>query len=279
MNTLMFLESYCSTPLKDRPAIFGCPLDHTSTFRSGSDLAPNAIREASDSIETYSPLLDRDLVDLKFADLGDTLFFDKNLEGALNEIELFTTNVLTSGSKPLALGGEHTVTLPIIRALNNFFDDFVVIHLDAHTDLRHDYEGALLNHATVICRIVELIGPDRLIQLGIRSGTRYEFQWIRDNKTLYQWEEGSEKSILKLVGDRKVYVTLDLDVMDPACLPGTGNPESGGWFYNDMERFFRMLTFMNLVGADVVELNPRIDQTGMSSVLAAKIVRELLLIL
>ncbi len=279
MDTLMFLESYCSTNLKNRPAIFGCPLDHTSTFRSGSDLAPNAIRQASDSIETYSPFLDRDLVDMKFADLGDTVFSDKNLEGALLEIESFAANVLASGSKPLALGGEHTVTLPIVRALNNFFDDFMVIHLDAHTDLRQDYEGASLNHATVIRRVVELIGPDRLMQFGIRSGTRQEFQWMRDNKTLYQWEEGSEKSVLKLVRDRKVYVTLDLDVMDPACLPGTGNPESGGWFYNDMERFFRMLTSMNMVGADVVELNPRLDQTGMSSVLAAKIVRELLLIL
>lgn len=279
MDTLMFLESCCSTNLKNRPAIFGCPLDHTSTFRSGSDLAPNAIRQASDSIETYSPFLDRDLVDMKFADLGDTVFSDKNLEGALLEIESFAANVLASGSKPLALGGEHTVTLPIVRALNNFFDDFMVIHLDAHTDLRQDYEGASLNHATVIRRVVELIGPDRLMQFGIRSGTRQEFQWMRDNKTLYQWEEGSEKSVLKLVRDRKVYVTLDLDVMDPACLPGTGNPESGGWFYNDMERFFRMLTSMNMVGADVVELNPRLDQTGMSSVLAAKIVRELLLIL
>lgn len=279
MNTLQFLESYSSTAIKDRPAIFGCPLDHTSTFRSGSDLAPNAIREASDSIETYSPSLDRDLSELKFADLGDAVFFNKNLEEALNEIELFTGQILTSGSRPLALGGEHTVTLPIIRALTNFCHDFIVIHLDAHTDLRMDYDGAIMSHATVIRRIAELIGPDRLIQLGVRSGTRHEFQWMKDNKTLYQWEEGSEKNILKRVRDKKVYVTLDLDVMDPACLPGTGNPESGGWFYDDLERFFRMLTSMNVVGADVVELNPRLDQTGMSSVLAAKIVRELLLIM
>lgn len=279
MQSIAFLESHSSKPIKDRPALFGCPFDQTSTFRSGSDFGPNAIREASDSIETYSPFLDRDLEDLKFSDLGDVNFFDTNLVGALNEIESFTSHVLNSGAKPLALGGEHTITLPIVRALNKFLDDFMVIHLDAHTDLRHDYDGAPLSHATVIRKVADLIGPDRLIQLGIRAGTKHEFAWMKDNQTLYQWDKGSEKYISKLVRDRRVYVTLDLDVMDPACLPGTGNPESGGWFYDDMERFLSMLTTLNLVGADVVELNPKIDQSGMSSVLAAKIVREILLIL
>ena len=279
METIKFLESHCSNPVKNRPALFGCPLDQTSTFRSGSDLAPVAIREASDSIETYSPLLDRDLMDFQFADLGDISFFDKNLEEALDTIESFTSKALQAGSKPLALGGEHTVTLPIVRALSKFFDDFLVIHLDAHTDLRHDYEGSHLNHATVIRNVAELIGKNRLIQLGIRSGTKTEFAWMKENQTLYQWGKGSEKNILRLVRDRKVYLTLDLDVMDPACLPGTGNPESGGWFYDDMERFFSMLISLNLIGADVVELNPKLDSSGMSSILAAKIVRELLLIL
>ncbi len=279
MTMLRFLESSGSTAIRNRPALFGCPLDQTSTFRSGSDKAPKAIREASDSIETYSPFLDRDLIDYKFADLGDIDFSNADMETCLNRIESFCSTILNHGAKPLALGGEHTVTLPIVRGLNKVCQDFVVIHLDAHTDLRESYEGASLNHATVIRRVVDLIGSERLIQLGIRSGTREEFAWMKQNGTLYQWDKGSEKSVLKRLNNREVYVTLDLDVMEPAFLPGTGNPEAGGWFYDDLERFFKMLTSVKLIGADVVELNPGLDKSGMSSVLAAKIVRELLLII
>lgn len=279
MTMLSFLESSGSTAIKNRPALFGCPLDQTSTFRSGSDRAPESIREASDSIETYSPFLDRDLIDYRFADLGDIDFSNADLETCLERIESFCSTILNHGAKPVALGGEHTVTLPIVHGLNKVCHDFLVIHLDAHTDLRDTYEGASLSHATVIRRVVDLIGPERLIQLGIRSGTREEFVWMKQNGTLYQWDKGSEKSLLKRLNNCEVYVTLDLDVLEPACLPGTGNPEAGGWFYDDLERFIKILTSVKLIGADVVELNPGLDKSGMSSVLAAKIVRELLLVI
>lgn len=279
MTMLSFLESSGSTAIKNRPALFGCPLDQTSTFRSGSDRAPESIREASDSIETYSPFLDRDLTDYRFADLGDVDFSNADLETCLERIESFCSTILNHGAKPVALGGEHTVTLPIVRGLNRVCHDFLVIHLDAHTDLRDTYEGASLSHATVIRRVVDLIGPERLIQMGIRSGTREEFVWMKQNGTLYQWDKGTEKSLLKRLNNCEVYVTLDLDVLEPACLPGTGNPEAGGWFYNDLERFIKILTSVKLIGADVVELNPGLDKSGMSSILAAKIVRELLLVI
>lgn len=279
MTMLSFLESSGSTAIKNRPALFGCPLDQTSTFRSGSDRAPESIREASDSIETYSPFLDRDLTDYRFADLGDVDFSNADLETCLERIESFCSTILNHGAKPVALGGEHTVTLPIVRGLNKVCHDFLVIHLDAHTDLRDTYEGASLSHATVIRRVVDLIGPERLIQMGIRSGTREEFVWMKQNGTLYQWDKGTEKSLLKRLNNCEVYVTLDLDVLEPACLPGTGNPEAGGWFYNDLERFIKILTSVKLIGADVVELNPGLDKSGMSSILAAKIVRELLLVI
>lgn len=279
MTMLSFLESSGSTAIKNRPALFGCPLDQTSTFRSGSDRAPESIREASDSIETYSPFLDRDLTDYRFADLGDVDFSNADLETCLERIESFCSTILNQGAKPVALGGEHTVTLPIVRGLNKVCHDFLVIHLDAHTDLRDTYEGASLSHATVIRRVVDLIGPERLIQMGIRSGTREEFVWMKQNGTLYQWDKGTEKSLLKRLNNCEVYVTLDLDVLEPACLPGTGNPEAGGWFYNDLERFIKILTSVKLIGADVVELNPGLDKSGMSSILAAKIVRELLLVI
>lgn len=279
MTMLSFLESSGSTAIKNRPALFGCPLDQTSTFRSGSDRAPESIREASDSIETYSPFLDRDLTDYRFADLGDVDFSNADLETCLERIESFCSTILNHGAKPVALGGEHTVTLPIVRGLNRVCHDFLVIHLDAHTDLRDTYEGASLSHATVIRRVVDLIGPERLIQMGIRSGTREEFVWMKQNGTLYQWDKGTEKSLLKRLNNCEVYVTLDLDVLEPACLPGTGNPEAGGWFYSDLERFIKILTSVKLIGADVVELNPGLDKSGMSSILAAKIVRELLLVI
>lgn len=279
MTMLSFLESSGSTAIKNRPALFGCPLDQTSTFRSGSDRAPESIREASDSIETYSPFLDRDLTDYRFADLGDVDFSNADLETCLERIESFCSTILNHGAKPVALGGEHTVTLPIVRGLNKVCHDFLVIHLDAHTDLRDTYEGASLSHATVIRRVVDLIGPERLIQMGIRSGTREEFVWMKQNGTLYQWDKGTEKSLLKRLNNCEVYVTLDLDVLEPACLPGTGNPEAGGWFYSDLERFIKILTSVKLIGADVVELNPGLDKSGMSSILAAKIVRELLLVI
>ncbi len=279
MKSIQFLESHASTPIKNRPSIFGCPLDRTSTYRSGSDKAPNAIRQASDSIETYSPYRDRDLMDLKFSDLGDLDLVHKDLEQALKIIESMCINILTQGAKPVALGGEHTVTLPIIRALNQYFDDFLVIHIDAHSDLRQEYDGQELNHSTVIRRVAEIMGPSRLIQLGIRSGTKPEFEWMRSNKTLYEWGKGSERYLLKRLSNKKVYLTLDLDVMDPACLPGTGNPETGGWFFHDLDRLFNIMTSQNIIGADVVELNPVLDSSGASSIMAATIVRELLLII
>ncbi len=279
MTKPSFLESHGSVVIKDRPAIFGCPLDQTSTFRSGSDKAPDSIRESSESIESYSPYRDKDLEDVEFADLGDLDFTGKTMEESLDLIESQCIKIIEDGGIPFALGGEHTVTLPVVRALDKLQDDFFLIHLDAHTDLREDYEGAKFNHATVVRRVADLIGPERLIQLGIRSGTQKEFLWMKQNQTLHVWDDGCEKHILKRLNGRKAYLTLDLDVLDPACLPGTGNPEAGGWFYHDLERFFRMLTHVDLIGADVVELNPSLDRSGMSSILASKIVRELLLIL
>jgi agmatinase len=176
------------------------------------------------------------------------------------------------------MGGEHTVALPICQAVNEVCSNVVVVHADAHADLRDEYEGSRINHATVIRRIVELIGSDRLIQLGIRSGTKEEFIWMRENGAILQWAPFSDKTLVDRIADRPVYLTLDLDVLDPACMPGTGNPEAGGWFYKDLERLLHAMNHVNLVAADVVELNPTLDPSESSAITAAKIVRELLLI-
>ncbi len=281
-HALYFLEASSSEVLPGRPAIIGLPFDRTTTFRSGTDKAPDAIRVASDSIETYSPFLERDLLDAPFADLGDLDFHGTKtdeIEPALAKIEVPVTRALSERAKTLAIGGEHTVTLPIVRVLARVHRDLVLVHADAHTDLRDDYDGNRLNHATVMKRVSEVIGPERMIQLGIRSGTREEFQWMRSRDTLLDWGPGAEEVLLRRIRDRPVYLSLDLDVLDPACFPGTGNPEPGGWFYKDMERLLLAMTRVHLVGADVVELNPGLDPSGASSVTAAKITRELLLIL
>ena len=279
MEKTLFLESHSQDPIAGAPALLGLPLDLTTTYRSGTDRAPMAIRKSSDSIESYSPRLDLDLLDTPFADLGDLDLAGLDVTGALTAIEQEVDSILDYSAKPLCLGGEHTVTLPVIRSLLKRYPDMVVAQADAHTDLRDDYEGAKLSHATVMRRISELIGTDRIIQLGIRSGTRAEFQWMRDNNSLLNWDDRAHERLLKKIADRPLYFTLDLDVLDPSALPGTGNPELGGWTYKDLERFFDILRSVKLIGADVVELNPNLDPTEASSIAAAKIVRELLLVL
>jgi agmatinase len=254
-------------------------LDVTSTFRRGSADAPYAIRIASESIETYSPLLDRDLEDLSFADIGDVFGPREPLESALQSIESAVKKAGELGVRPLILGGEHTITFPVVKALETLYNAVVLVHIDAHSDLREQYEGSTVNHATVMRRIQEVIGPERLIQLGIRSGTREEFSWMRSHGTLMQWGPAAENHLLERIGDRPVYLSVDLDVLDPACFPGTGNPEPGGWFYDDVERLITALDRVKLVGADVVELNPALDPSQASAITAAKIVRELLLVL
>ncbi len=279
MHNVQFLASSAREILPGRPAILGCPLDVTSTYRSGSDIAPNAIRMASDSIETYSPFLDMDLEDQPFSDLGDLDIAGQLLDSSLDLMEQAASIIHAKGGRLLALGGEHTITLPLVKALHASFPDLVLIHADAHSDLRDEYEGRAINHATVIKRISEIIGADRLIQLGIRSGTRAEFAWMHENGTLLSWDASTTKELSKRVAGRPVYFTLDLDVLDPSCLHATGNPEPGGWFYSDMERLFQALRKMRLIAADVVELNPQLDPSQVGTITASKIVRELLLIL
>jgi agmatinase len=274
-----FLSTSSTDILSGRPVIVGCPLDLTSTYRQGSNNAPVAIREASDSIETYSPLLDRDLEDIQFSDLGNIEFQGLTLEDSLEEIVHTVHNVLRRGAIPLCLGGEHLITLPVISAFLDFHPDLFLIHLDAHTDLRDDYDGNPLSHATVIRRIVDLISPERIVQMGIRSGTKEEFQFMRQHSTLMEWVPGMQKALRRKIGERPVYLTVDVDVFDPSLMPATGNPEPGGWFWSDFERFMRFSETIKVVGADVVELNPGLDPSQIGTIASAKIVREILLLL
>jgi len=265
--------------LAGSPALFGCPLDLTSTYRKGTGEAPQQIRLASDSIETYSPLLDRDLSDTPFSDLGDLELSGLSIEAALEKIRETAARILENGAKPCCIGGEHTLTFPIVQAVKVAYPEILILHIDAHSDLRDSYEGSSTNHATVMKLVSDLVGSDRLVQLGIRAGTRKEFDWMHETGTLMQWTRGYQKEFRRRIAVLPVYLSLDLDVLDPSCLPGTGNPESGGWFYEDIEILFRILDRINLVATDIVELNPTLDQSGASSIISAKIIREILLIL
>lgn len=273
----LFLAASARDILPNRPALVGFPLDRTCTYRSGVGLAPSAIRRASNSIESYSPFLDRDLLDCPFADLGDLGLESAHLDRSLRDIEERVNQVVEGIGVPVCMGGEHTITLPIVTVLHRSHPDMVVIHLDAHADLRDQYEGSPINHATVMRRVCDVVGGESLVQLGIRAGTRAEFRWMKENGTLLEWGPGAEKNLFRRTEDRPIYLSLDLDVLDPAALPGTGNPEAGGWTYQDMERFLWCINRFNLIGADVVELNPDLDQSEMSSITSAKILRELLL--
>lgn len=260
-------------------ALLGAPYDGTTSFRPGARFGPAALREASDGIETYSPYLDLDLEeDCAVEDRGDVELSPGDLHGVLATIGRGVAEILDDGLAPFLLGGEHLVSLPAIQEVARRHEDLCILHLDAHADLRQDYLGNPLSHATVLRRAVEIVGPGNLRQIGIRSGTREEFAFMREHGTQVTGIGKADfEAALDHFGDRPIYLTCDLDVFDPAHLPGTGTPEPGGIDFHAFATLLKLLPGRNLVAADVVELAPMLDASGCSSVLAAKVVRELLL--
>jgi len=252
--------------------IFGCPFDSTSSFRPGSRFGPNAIRNVSELIETYSPVLDMDLEDIDFYDNGDLELVFGNTLKSLEIIERFAYEKVKYGKKLIGLGGEHLISYPIIKTYASFYKDLNVIHLDAHADLRDDYLGEKFSHATVMKRVSDIIGISRIHAFGIRSGTRDEFKTVN----LY-----SKDGIIDFISssDKPLYFTLDLDVLDPSILPATGTPEAGGISFKDLMDVIYSLKTKNIVGADIVELAPMYDNYTNSAAVAAKILRELILIM
>ena len=259
-------------------ALLGVPLEATLSYGLGAGMAPGAIREVSEVLETYSPYLDLDLEDLAFVDLGDLLPCRGELEGYLEAVAVWVEDLLKQEKRVLTLGGEHLVTLPLVRAHRAFWSDLVVFHLDAHMDLREEYEGRRLSHATVMKRVWEVV-EGRVYQVGIRSGTREEWSFSRGSCRLGPFDLSALGGFLEEVGSTPVYLSLDLDLLDPGFLPGTGTPEGGGVSPGELFSALALFKGKNLVGADVVELSPPRDPSGASTVLAAKVVREVLLLL
>jgi agmatinase len=256
--------------------LVGIPFDGTTSFRPGARFGPEAIRSASWGLETYSPLQDRDLEQVSYYDAGELEFPLGNRDAILDIIRENARDVLAAGKRWLGLGGEHLVTFPVIEAYIEKYPDLAVLHFDAHADLREDYLGERLSHATVLRRVVDLIGPERLVQLGIRSGPKEEFDWMRRNGTLLERPEDLPRALARLSG-RPVFLTIDLDVLDPSIMSGTGTPEPGGMSFSTFVDWLLKFQDLNFVGADVVELSPHYDASGVSTVVAAKVVREVML--
>ncbi|MDQ6992482.1 MAG: agmatinase [Mariprofundus sp.] len=257
--------------------IIGAPFDGTVSFRPGARFGPAAIRAASDGIETYSPILGLDLESISYSDSGDLELPMGCVERSLGVIREAVDDCLVDSVIPFLLGGEHLVSLPAIEAVYEKYPDLVVIQLDAHADQREDYLGVKLSHACVMRRVGEFLGQENIQQLGIRSGTRDEYQLMHENGTLTTFLTADLDDLIAWIGDRPVYLTVDLDVFDPASFPGTGTPEPGGIDWWTFQRFIKLMQGCEVVGLDAVELAPKLDTSDCSSVLAAKCVREMLL--
>ena len=259
--------------------LFGAPFDSTTSFRPGTRFAPHTIRSESFGLETYSPLLDRDLEDISVFDSGDLELCIGSSEKALAQISERTATILSDNKLPLMIGGEHLVTLGAFREVIKKYPDVHIIHFDAHTDLRDEYLGVGLSHACVIRRCHDLTGDGRIHQFGIRSGERSEFRWADSGHTdLHKFNFDGLAETVKQIGRKPVYFTIDLDVLDPSVFPGTGTPEAGGVTFMQLFDAMRIVcNGCNIVAADVNELCPTYDQSGVSTAVACKVVRELLL--
>lgn len=263
-------ENYASSDI----VMLGMPFDGTVSYRSGSRFAPEQIRLASWGLEEYSPRFDKHLEDVNFHDAGDLEFPLGNTYKSLDLIEENVEQIYKDGKRVFGIGGEHLVTLPEIKAVAKFHKDLAIVHFDAHTDLREEYLGEEMSHSAVIRHASKIVGPENLKQIGIRSGMKEEWEFMKKHNTLIH--KYSELDELK---GKKIFVTVDLDCLDPSVMPGTGTPESGGMQFNELMGWFEYLKNFDIVGADVVELAPDYDVSGVSTAVATKVIRELLMVM
>ena len=259
--------------------LYGAPYDSTTSYRPGARFGPSAIRHESYGLETYSPYQNADLTDFDIFDSGDLELCFGSSELALAGIEARAAEILQDGKLPLLLGGEHLVTLGAVRAAVKKYPGLHIVHFDAHADLRDDYLGAKLSHACVLRRCHELVGDGRIHQFCIRSGEREEFQFAAQHTDFHPFTFDGLKETVQELKEKKipVYFTIDLDCLDPSAFPGTGTPEAGGVSFLELLDAIRTVAQTNIVGADLNELAPMLDVSGVSTATACKVLRELLL--
>ncbi|MBO5781207.1 MAG: agmatinase [Opitutales bacterium] len=258
--------------------LFGAPFDGTVSYRPGARFAPKAIRAESFGLETYSPYQDRDLTDLRVFDMGDLELCFGNTRRVLDEIEKTASEILSAGKIPFMLGGEHLATLGAVRAAAKKYPDLRIIHFDAHTDLRGDYLGEELSHASVIRRCHDILGDGRIYQYGIRSGDRPEFEWAKSHVFMQKFDLQNIDAAIVGAKGHPVYLTVDLDGLDPSIFSGTGTPEAGGVSFEELRKALcYAMKNTNIIACDVCELSPHYDPSGVSTAVACKVVREMLL--
>ncbi len=278
-NVMTFIG--CDSEYEDaKIVLFGAPFDSTTSYRPGTRFASQVMRNDSWGLETYSPYQDKDMTDYGYYfDSGDLELPIGDSVQVLDAIEKRTETILNDGKLPFMIGGEHLVTLGSFRAVAKKIPDVHIIHFDAHTDLREDYLGVTLSHASVIRRCHDIVGDGKIFQFGIRSGDRPEFLWAKEGHvSLNKFNfNGLKETVEKLKG-KPVYFTIDLDVLDPSVFPGTGTPEAGGvQFMELLDAIHTVIANCNIVGCDVNELCPPLDTSGASTAVACKVVREMLL--
>ncbi|MEM5016400.1 agmatinase [Metabacillus indicus] len=276
----VFIKSHPT--FEDSEAVlYGMPMDWTVSYRPGSRFGPARIREVSIGLEEYSAYLDRELEEVKYFDAGDIPLPFGNAQRSLDIIEDFIDKVLAEDKFPLGMGGEHLVSWPVIKAMYKKYPDLAIIHMDAHTDLREEYEGEPLSHSTPIRKAANLIGPSNVYSFGIRSGMREEFQWAKENGMYISKFEVLEplKEILPTLAGRPVYVTIDIDVLDPAHAPGTGTVDAGGITSRELLASIHAIagSDIHVVGADLVEVAPIYDNSEQTANTASKLLREMIL--
>ena len=257
--------------------VFGAPFDSTTSFRPGTRFASATMRNESFGIETFSPYQDKDLEDFNVFDGGDLELSFGDSNSALNDIEHYVSSILIDKKIPFMIGGEHSVTLGAVRAVAKKYPNLHIIQFDAHTDLREDYLGQIYSHASVIRRCWDIVGDNKIFQFGIRSGEKIELEWKKKHLHTTRFNFDGLDEVIEKLKDIPIYFTLDLDVLDPSEFPGTGTPEAGGVTFLELHKAISKLAKLNIVGLDMNELSPIYDQSGKSTALACKLLREILL--
>jgi len=257
--------------------ILGCPFDVTASFRPGARFGPSAIRRASWGIETFSPYFGRDLSQLKIHDMGDLELPLGEKKVALNLIRNGLRKILSEKKFPILLGGDHLITLPVVEEVLKIHPKLHLLQIDAHADLREDYLGETHCHSTVMRRVIDFLGEGRLFHVGVRSGTEDEFKLVKKMKSIVSVDQSSLRSLVRRLKNQPVYITLDLDVIDPSLLPGVGTPEPGGLTFHELLSLLKQLQHLHVIGFDIVELTPDYDPTQISSVTASVTLREMIL--
>jgi agmatinase len=273
-NSFIGCESEFSA---SKTVVFGAPFDGTATYRTGARFAYKRMREESYGIETFSPYLNKDLLDVAVHDAGELDLCFGNTQKALLQIEEFVAFLLNENKTPCMVGGEHLVTLPAVKTVLKKYPNLCVVHFDAHADLRDNYLGEKLSHSSVMRRVHELVGDDRIFQFGIRSGEREEFEFAKKHTSLTLNNFYNLQEAVKKIGARPVYFTIDMDVLDPSEFPATGTPEAGGVRFLQLLDAINAVFKLNVVACDINELCPPLDPSGISTALACKLLREILL--